>query len=130
MAAKGKERRGDSRVRARSTLCPAGTKAKPSGPGMHITITPLPNADADAVGSPVLSFNKFARCSRPPPEHRYHMPHLAMSRATHRRGSARAHVPCGVLTSLPYPTGAFGATDADADQQRDDVEQLTKLTTG
>ena len=36
------------------------------------------------------------------------------------------------LTSLPYSTGAFGAlaNDADADQQRDDVEQLTKLTTG
>ena len=74
----------------------------------------------------------------PPRAHRLDVPYLsptsrrAGSSGTHRRGSSRAQVPCGMLTSLPYPTGAFGAlaTDAEADQQRDDVEQLTKLTSG
>jgi len=69
------------------------------------------------------------------------MPHLAVSSGSHRRGSQReprtARVqdsanPGPLRHALPYPTGTFGvlAIDTDADQQRDDVEQLKNWTSG
>jgi dihydroorotase len=52
--------------------------------------------------------------------------YLATDHAPH------APVSPSLRRALPYPTGAFGvlAIDADADQQRDDVEQLKNWTSG
>ena len=73
----------------------------------------------------------FRVCTLLPPAsatraHRLERASLASPRDEQR------HPPPRLIASPPYPTGAFCAlaTDADADQQRDDVEQLTKLTTG